>query len=91
MYSKKLHHEKHPDGSDSDGNLYVVDSGNAVGKLPSFKVMVAFETLKVQFYFDSCSSAKIFDGTTFQKLCNQLGTFNCQKAKASSKCMETCP
>ena len=60
--------ETRPDGSDSDGSLYAIDSVNAVGKLPSVKIMVAFEAVKIPFYMDTGSSMNILDGTTFSEV-----------------------
>ena len=77
--------ETHPDTSDSDGSLYGIDSVNAVGKLPSFKIMVAFAAVKIPFYIDTGSSVNILDGTTFQKLCSQLGNIQLSKVKLKLK------
>ena len=71
----------HPDGSDSDGSLYAIDSVNAVGKLPAFKSNVAFDAVKIPFYIDTGSSVNILDGTTYQKLCSQLGNIQLSKVK----------
>ena len=65
--------ETRPDGSDSDGSLHAIDSVHAVGKLPAIKINVAFDAVKILFYINTGSSVNILDGTTYQKLCSQLG------------------
>ena len=77
--------ETRPDGSDSDGSLYAIDSVHAVGKLPAFKINVAFDAVKISFYIDTGSSVSILDGTTYQKLCSQLGNIQLSKVKIKLK------
>ena len=77
--------ETRPDGSDSDGSLYAIDSVHAVGKLPAFKINVAFDAIKIPFYIDTGSSVNILDGTTYQKLCSQLGNIQLSKGKIKLK------
>ena len=43
--------------------------------------MVAFAAVKTPFYIDTGSSVNILDGTTFQKLCSQLGKVQLSKVK----------
>ena len=77
--------ETHPDGSDSDGSLYAIDSAHAVGKLPAFKINLAFDTVKIPFYINTGSSVNILDSTTYQKLCSQLGNMQLSKVKIKLK------
>ena len=83
--------ETRPESSDSDGSLYAIDSVNAVGKLPAFKIMVAFEAVKIPFYIDTGSSVNILDGTTLQKLCSQLGNIPLSKVKTKLKAYGNTP
>ena len=77
--------ETRPDGSDSDGSLYAIDSVHAVGKVPAFKINVAFDAVKIPFFIDTSSSVNILDGTTYQKLCRQLGNIQLSKVKMQLK------
>ena len=65
--------------------MYAINSVNAVGKLPTFKITVAFDAVKIPFYIDTGSTVNILDGTTYQKLCSQLGNIQLPKVKIKLK------